>query len=53
MAALVVNDRFDLALELSGGDRGAFFAFLSGAKERVGFARPRQPFWQRLISPRK
>lgn len=40
--------RFDLALELSGGDRGAFFAFMSGARERVGFARPRQPFWQRF-----
>ena len=39
--------RFDLALELSGGDRGAFFTLMSGAKERVGFARPRQPFWQR------
>ncbi len=38
---------FDLALELSGGDRGAFFALMSGARERVGFARPRQPFWQR------
>lgn len=39
---------FDLALELSGGDRGAFFAFLSGARQRLGFARPRQPFWQRF-----
>lgn len=39
---------FDLALELSGGDRGAFFAYMSGARERVGFARLRQPFWQRL-----
>jgi heptosyltransferase-3 len=42
------RQRFDLALELSGGDRGAFFALMSGARERVGFARPRQPFWQRL-----
>jgi heptosyltransferase-3 len=41
------QQRFDLALELSGGDRGAFFAWMSGARERVGFARPRQPFWQR------
>jgi heptosyltransferase-3 len=39
---------FDAALELSGGDRGAFFAFMSGARQRVGFARPRQPFWQRI-----
>jgi heptosyltransferase III len=40
--------RFDAALELSGGDRGAFFALASGAKQRLGFARPRQPLWQRL-----
>jgi heptosyltransferase III len=39
--------RFDAVLELSGGDRGAFFALASGARERVGFARPRQPLWQR------
>jgi heptosyltransferase-3 len=39
--------RFDLAVELSAGDRGAFLAWASGARERVGFARPRQPFWQR------
>ncbi|MDI6853301.1 MAG: putative lipopolysaccharide heptosyltransferase III [Deltaproteobacteria bacterium] len=41
------RQRFDLALELSGGDRGAFFAWASGAGERIGFARARQPFWQR------
>ena len=39
--------RFDLVLELSGGDRGAIYAFLSGAEERLGFAHPGQPFWQR------
>lgn len=39
--------RFDLVLELSGGDRGAIYSFLTGAKERLGFAHPRQPFWQR------
>ncbi len=41
------QQRFDLALELSGGDRGAFLAWASGARERVGFSRYRQPFWQR------
>ncbi len=51
------RERFDLALELSGGDRGAFFAWASGARQRVGFARPRQPWWQRhglftLLLPR-
>lgn len=33
---------FDLALELSGGDRGAFLAWASGARLRVGFA-PKKP----------
>lgn len=39
--------RFDLVLELSGGDRGAIYTRLSGAGERLGFQHPRQPFWQR------
>jgi heptosyltransferase-3 len=39
--------RFDLVLELSGGDRGAIYTCLTGAKTRLGFAHPRQPFWQR------
>ncbi len=34
--------RFDLALELSGGDRGAFLTWASGARLRVGFA-PKKP----------
>ena len=34
--------RFDLALELSGGDRGAFVSLISGAKVRVGF-KPKKP----------
>lgn len=42
--------RFDLALDLSWGDRGAFLAWASGAGERVGFARRRQPFWQRWVT---
>lgn len=33
---------FDLALELSGGDRGAFLSLISGAGVRVGF-RPKRP----------
>jgi heptosyltransferase-3 len=41
------QQRFDLVLELSGGDRGAIYALLTGARERLGLARPRQPFWQR------
>jgi heptosyltransferase III len=39
--------RFDVVLELSGGDRGAFYSLLTGARERLGFAHPGQPFWQR------
>jgi heptosyltransferase-3 len=41
------RQRFDLVLELSGGDRGAIYSRLSGARERLGFQHPRQPFWQR------
>jgi heptosyltransferase-3 len=41
--------RFDLILELSGGDRGAIYSFLSGAKERVGLEHLRMPFWQRRL----
>jgi len=38
----VYHGRFDLALELSGGDRGAFLAWLSRARQRVGF-QPKEP----------
>jgi heptosyltransferase-3 len=41
------RQRFDLVLEISGGDRGAIYSRLSGARERLGFQHPRQPFWQR------
>ncbi len=44
------RQRFDLVLELSGGDRGAFYSLLTGAGERLGFAHPRQPFWQRHLA---
>jgi heptosyltransferase III len=43
----LLRRRFDLVIELSGGDRGALYSWLSRARERVGFAYPRQPFWQR------
>ncbi len=39
--------RYDLVLELSGGDRGAFFTLATRAPERIGFERPEQPYWQR------
>ncbi len=41
------RQRFDLVIELSGGDRGAFYTWLSGAGTRLGLVRPGQPFWQR------
>jgi heptosyltransferase-3 len=44
------RQRFDLVLELSGGDRGAIYSLLTGARERLGFGRPRQPFWQRHLA---
>jgi heptosyltransferase-3 len=37
--------RFDLVLELSGGDRGAFHAWLTGAPTRMAFDRRNKPFW--------
>lgn len=39
--------KYDLVLELSGGDRGAFFTLATRAPERIGFERPNQPYWQR------
>lgn len=49
--------KYDLVLELSGGDRGAFYTLATRAPERVGFERPGQPYWQRqsvftLLLPR-
>ena len=48
---------YDLVIELSGGDRGAFYTLATRAPERVGFERPGQPYWQRqsvftLLLPR-
>jgi heptosyltransferase-3 len=48
--------RFDLAIDLSGGDRGAFLALASGARLRAGFA-PRKPsprarVFHRLADPK-
>ncbi|MCL4500508.1 MAG: putative lipopolysaccharide heptosyltransferase III [Deltaproteobacteria bacterium] len=41
--------RFDLTIELSGGDRGAFYSWLTQAPDRLGFRRPGMPFWQRRL----
>ncbi len=43
----LLQARYDLVLELSGGDRGAFLTLATRAPERIGFERPGQPYWQR------
>jgi heptosyltransferase-3 len=43
----LLRANYDLVLELSGGDRGAFYTLATRAPERVGFERPGQPYWQR------
>ncbi len=44
--------RFDLALELSGGDRGAFYTRITGARERLGFDHGGRAFWHRFCFTR-
>jgi heptosyltransferase-3 len=44
--------RFDLVLELSGGDRGALAARISRARERLGFGYGGRPFWHRFCFTR-
>jgi len=44
--------RFDLVLELSGGDRGAFLSWVTGAKERLGFNYGGRSFWHRFCFTR-
>ncbi|MBM4294251.1 MAG: putative lipopolysaccharide heptosyltransferase III [Deltaproteobacteria bacterium] len=39
------KQRFDLAIDLSGGDRAAITAFLSGARYRIGTNVSRYGFW--------
>ncbi len=48
--SLVRSHRFDLAFDLRTGTRGAILAFLSGAKERVGFLDPDGPWRNRLFT---
>jgi len=44
--------RFDLVLELSGGDRGAMYTRISGARERLGFSYGGRAFWHRFCFTR-
>ena len=48
--SLVRRHRFDLAFDLRTGTRGAILAFLSGAKERVGFLDPDGLWRNRLFT---
>ncbi len=42
--------RFDLVLEYSGGDRGAFYSWLTGAPRRLGYEHPKRSWWQRRLA---
>jgi predicted lipopolysaccharide heptosyltransferase III len=48
--SLVRNHHFDLVFDFRTGTRGAVLAFLSGAKERVGFYDPDGPWRNRLFT---
>lgn len=43
---------FDLVLELSGGDRGAFYTLISGGRERLGFEHGGRALWHRFCFTR-
>jgi heptosyltransferase-3 len=42
--------RFDLVLEFSGGDRGALYTWLTGARTRISFDYFRRPAWHRQFA---
>lgn len=41
--------RFDMAIDLRTGTRGAILCFLSGAKMRIGFKADDEPFWRNSV----
>lgn len=43
------SQKFDIAVDLRSGDRGAFLAFLSGAKKRFTIKYEDVPFWRNLF----
>jgi heptosyltransferase-3 len=49
-AAGLRRHRFDLVLEFTGGDRGAFYTWLTRARTRLGFDHPRRPGWHRRFA---
>lgn len=44
--------RYDLAIDLRTGDRGALLSFLSGAKSRIGCRGIREQFWHDMLFTR-
>ncbi|MBA4392090.1 MAG: putative lipopolysaccharide heptosyltransferase III, partial [Desulfobacca sp.] len=44
--------RFDLSIDFSGGDRGAFLSWFSGAKERIGYhpRKGKQWWWKKAFT---
>lgn len=52
------REKFDLAIDLRTGDRGAIMTFLSGARVRVGRHEKGKPFWHdhaftRIVEPKE
>src|SRR5438093_872640 len=45
LLAAVRGNRYDLVIDLHGQFRSAVLALLSGARDRVGFDRPRRTLW--------
>jgi len=43
------SHHFDLAIDLRTGTRGAFMAFLTGARERISFRAHDEPFWRNWL----
>jgi heptosyltransferase-3 len=46
------KQRFDLAIDLRHGTRGAILAFLSGAPERIAFYTAKETFWRNRLFTR-
>ncbi len=44
--------RYDLAIDLRTGDRGAFFTFFTGATQRIGYRGDDKKFWHGLLFTR-
>ncbi len=43
------RERFDIVFNTTEGDRGIIFAFLSGARRRIGYLKPGDKWWRRWM----